>query len=83
MGHREKGSIWGGGHGLTLTPSRRAPLRQGAAAEDRGGQGTSCDTRVCRRLTGHGRQTDSCFSFYFLFLGVQFMLGQRLPSTCL
>lgn len=57
---------WGRGHGLTLTPARRAPLRQGAAAQDRGGQGTSCPTSVCGRLTGHGKEaaapaSTSCF----------------------
>lgn len=57
---------WGRGHGLTWTPARRAPLRQGAAAQDGGGQGTSCPTRVCGRLTGHGKEaaapaSTSCF----------------------
>lgn len=56
----------GARHGLTLPPARRVPLRQGVAAQGRGGQGTSCPTRICGRLTSHGRQTaalasTSCF----------------------
>lgn len=52
--------------GLTLPPARRVPLRQGVAAQDRGGQGTSCPTKICGRLTSHGRQiaalaSTSCF----------------------
>lgn len=65
MGHNEKERMQGG-HGLTLPPARRAPLRQGVATHSRGGQGTGCPTRVCGRLTSHGRQTaalafTSCF----------------------
>lgn len=53
-------------YGLTLPPARRVPLRQDVAAQGRGGQGTCCPTRICGRLTSHGRQTaalasTSCF----------------------